>query len=192
MRRHIILLAIMLLTCSLNLFGQQDSDFIADYTLVHPCNDQLGSIEVDIFGESDSYIIQWLHGPTDLMLSDLNPGIYELSISNLYGCTEYYTFKIFGETPCDITGSIDYKICNCTADLFVDIQNSNGLDIVVTWQDGYIGGLERTVSASSENTYYAEITIGECCSEVIFFNVEKQNCSGLSTNQSLIVNETNS
>lgn len=69
--------------------------FVRNTGIVHPdCHGGLGSITVDAYLGVEPYTFEWNNGATGNTINDLEPGAYEVTVTDANGCTAIRSFVI--------------------------------------------------------------------------------------------------
>lgn len=185
------------------------SPFAELVTLIHACGGEGGVAEFEILGNSSEFTWYWVHGPTDLLLEDLDPGSYTFVVKNIFsGCAEEYDVQILDKDLCE--ASFDQEELNfCWVALNITFTHNNVVvpeeDLNITWSDGASAGLSRTVKRTCEGTtteYCVTVTLanmqgiccvggGACCEFQFCFSVEGRRSCCIGFIEEMIVNEFN-
>ncbi|MEM1327011.1 MAG: gliding motility-associated C-terminal domain-containing protein [Bacteroidota bacterium] len=93
----------------------------------------LGTLIAVVGGGTEPYTYAWSTGDTTVMISDLEPGCYELTITDANGCTQ--------ESEASITGVPELTIePNCDGTATVSTSPVGGCsNAMITWSDGSTG-----------------------------------------------------
>ena len=194
MKIHKIYLFITLLfflsMCTLS--AQQGNEHVNVVAINHDCGEK-GIIELDLLNEDEIQNYYWEHGPTDLTLNNLEPGIYTFVVVKKTGCIVKTEVEILEVKECTWKAKIkkdgDCKVTVIIEALINDIPvGENALDI--TWNDGG-SGLVRSVRQDHTFEYCVEIKPAggneDCCYfEECFLLKEEKGCT---KRKEVIVNE---
>jgi hypothetical protein len=171
----------------------------AEITVIqHVCGEELGEIQVELIGNPDQYTYYWLHGPTDLYLTDLVAGIYTLVVIDFYGCIEEYPVEILEVNGCTVSHFLASTRIPCEIEIQIVVtDNDTGLPIdesslIVEWDDGDPSGLKRVVNQQIGGIYCVTITStgsGQCCSSYYCVPIIPDPDCDRYTHQDIIVNE---
>lgn len=123
-----------------------------------------GAISFSIAGGSGSYEYQWSDGASSANRTDLSPGLYELTVTDLFqGCSVYQGFTIFTTSNIQVeTTKITPVSCGTTNTGAIELEfgdDSEGLTI--NWSNGATGA---AISGLATGTYVATITDSMNCS----------------------------
>jgi hypothetical protein len=160
------------LSLPIALSGQASGNHFATLVnLEHACGATgAGYVEFELNGNPDFLTYYWEHGPTDLALDDLPPGVYTFIVKDFFGCKEEYEIEILAISNCQLQYEItDARLCSKQISITV---LSGGVplpeeSLEVIWDDGAPSGLTRIVSTSTYGQYHVTIHVmsGEdiCC-----------------------------
>lgn len=197
---------VMLLTFSFQFFSSLsfatsnlESGFIEIVDLQHACESQLGAITVSLEGNPDDYTYYWKHGPTDLTISGLSPGIYIFVAIDEFGCIEECSIEILLVQNCELEVVMNDGRGDCDVDVILSLRDSvSGVPfsesaLEVKWADDFPSGLNRTFSKETGGTFCFTITLknenGGCCiKEDCIVIPSDPSCDALSDTK-IIVNE---
>ena len=150
-------------TATSNYVNVSISDMSVSYSVVNSLcsNGNNGSISVSISGGIAPYVYSWSNGSTNSTISGLNPGFYQLTVSDSLGCTESSTLQLgfdFQTQPITILGSNASLCYGQTDTLFV-----SGAFSSINW-GGNASGNGDSVFVSSGTTFVSALDTNGCLS----------------------------
>lgn len=171
-----LLLSVCFFQFNNNLIAQSNEH--ANVVEINHICEKYGMIEVELLNEEGIQNYYWEHGSTDLILTELEPGIYVFVVEKKSGCIVKLEVEIMEVERCDFrTTVIDDRKCTVTVIIEAQINGipvaPNALDI--TWNDGG-HGLVRTFRKDKNYEYCVEIVPAggneKCCHFEDCFKVE--------------------
>lgn len=152
------------------------------------CAQSSGSIDVSVTGGAGGYEYMWAHGATSEDVADLASGSYQVTVTDLKGCSAKRPFYVSSQSP--IKASLEASQLRCyengTGTISLEVwggtepysfvwsngdttQNLEGLDVGsyrVTITDAEGCRLERSISVSQEIFYVtSSVTAADCTNE---------------------------
>lgn len=113
--------------------------------LNHACNENDGSISLDMDGIAEPYNIQWsLAGAEGAQINNLSNGNYHVTVTDANGCSDTETFVIYGAPSFDHI--ISAETCEPANDGYIElIPNSSpsSEEVSIQWSDGVTDVLIR-------------------------------------------------
>jgi hypothetical protein len=135
------------------------------------CQANSGQIEVEIIGGTAPYTTQWSNGATDLILSDLSVGHYDLTVIDASGCQLDTSIVIEEVIPTQFEGTVQNITCNGAANGAIDVTVLDGTpDFIFEWDNGM---MTEDISGLVAGTYRLKITNGNGCSVWGSYTVEQ-------------------
>ena len=125
------------------------------------CGSNNGSIQAIPGGGTPNYTYAWSNSQTDPTAINLGPGIYEVTVTDMNGCTiiDQTTLSDVGG-PMLAPDVIDVA-CNGEATGLIDLNISGGTPpITINWSNG---ASTETISNLTAGTYEATVTDGNGC-----------------------------
>ncbi|MDN3686944.1 gliding motility-associated C-terminal domain-containing protein [Cyclobacterium jeungdonense] len=120
------------------------------------------SIELEVSGGTVPYTYSWSNGSTDKDIFDLEPGMYEVTVSDAKGCSVVESFEVPPPTlPMDVSISGNLGICTNEERGEASVTVSGGLaPYTFLWSNG---ATTATVSNLGPGQYYVEVTDAKGC-----------------------------
>ena len=135
------------------------------------CLANSGEIEVSIIGGNAPFTTEWSNGQTDLSLSNLEGGVYTLTVTDVMGCVKDTTITIEDVTPTVFEGTIQDVACNGTASGAIDITILEGApNFIFEWDNGM---MTEDITDLVAGTYRLKITNAYGCSVWESYTVEQ-------------------
>ena len=135
------------------------------------CQSNSGQIEVEIVGGTAPYTTQWSNGATDLILSDLSVGHYDLTVVDASGCQLDTSIVIEEVIPTQFEGTVQNVTCNGAANGAIDVTVLDGTPgFIFEWDNGM---MTEDISGLVAGTYRLKITNGNGCSVWGSYTVEQ-------------------
>jgi hypothetical protein len=135
------------------------------------CQSNSGQIEVEIVGGTAPYTTQWSNGATDLILSDLSVGHYDLTVVDASGCQLDTSIVIEEVIPTQFEGTVQNVTCNGAANGAIDVTVLDGTPgFTFEWDNGM---MTEDISGLVAGTYRLKITNGNGCSVWGSYTVEQ-------------------
>ena len=147
-----------------------------------------GSVEFELNGDPDEFTYYWEHGPTVLQLDGLKPGTYTFVVINSEGCKEEYPIEILEVVPiCQLDYQVvEFKrICRGRIALRFLLDGGGVISdpslLIIEWDDGYVGGLERWFSLDQGfNGCVTVSLVGDCCEPLtLCIDIPPSDCRGM-------------
>lgn len=128
-----------------------------ELTPVDPtCGLNNGSISATVSGGTFPYLFAWNGGAADADLLDLAPGQYELTVTDVLGCTAIVDATLDPSDGLSTSADLDNPGCNDTATGSIVIDPAGGTaPYTVSWSNGASGA---TLNGIAAGTYTAMIT----------------------------------
>lgn len=130
-----------------------------------------GSIDMNLTGNASGFIYDWT-GPggfsaSNLDLSGLSPGTYDLLVTDGNGCEDSASASISFTTTIDVTASNDTFLCSSVSSIFLEALTTSNGTVQYTWYDdqGFILGNLPIVQATPREgftQYLVEASSGLC------------------------------
>lgn len=135
------------------------------------CQSNSGQIEVEIVGGTAPYTTQWSNGATDLILSDLSVGHYDLTVVDASGCQLDTSIVIEEVIPTQFEGTVQNVTCNGAANGAIDVTVLDGTPgFIFEWDNGM---MTEDISGLVAGTYRLKITNANGCSVWGSYTVEQ-------------------
>ena len=135
------------------------------------CQSNSGQIEVEIVGGTAPYTTQWSNGATDLILSDLSVGHYDLTVVDASGCQLDTSIVIEEVIPTQFEGTVQNVTCNGAANGAIDVTVLDGTPgFTFEWDNGM---MTEDISGLVAGTYRLKITNANGCSVWGSYTVEQ-------------------
>lgn len=162
---------------SVEVFGKDELLLTLTETPV-TCNDGSdGAIELDIDGGTPGYDITWT-GPngfssTDVDISNLEPGLYEVTVVDQNACTTIESLELTNPSALEVNGSITDVSCNGGSDGSIEITVSGGTPTFSfdwTGPNGFTS-TDQDIFNLEEGLYSVQVTDINGCEINSSFNV---------------------
>jgi hypothetical protein len=130
--------------------------------------DNSGAIDVTISGGTKPYVIEWLDGATTEDRSSLQPGSYQISVTDALGCT--LTSPILVETKTlQVTSEIVQPSCGQTLGSITVTPVDGSGPYTYEWSNGATG---NTINGLPDGYYSVTIADAAGCSETQSFFIQ--------------------
>ncbi|MCF8295702.1 MAG: choice-of-anchor L domain-containing protein [Bacteroidales bacterium] len=86
---------------------------VIDSISTDPCDSTLGEINIQVVSGIGPFTFQWSTGDTSQSLTNLIPGIYEVTVNGANSCTDDWSFEI--PSPLPLSHSISVIISGCNS-----------------------------------------------------------------------------
>ncbi len=192
-------LSVLLLSITTLLPAQTTGDFA---TLVYLANDcgAGGEVIFELNGNVNQYTYYWDHGPTDLHLTGLPPGLYVLTVENFFGCEEIYKVNIDVATTCYLDVFDNPHAAECLKYIQLTLYDAatslpyDENEVSIEWSDGAEEGMNRffdqgLVSYQVCATVSLNASNGDCCVIEQCLTIPGNTKCGLQNEPKIIVNE---
>ena len=128
------------------------------------CGDQRGEIDFSVSSNSPINSIEWSNSATTEDLSNLAPGIYTVTVTNLATCRDSFTFPVDSVAPFEVLADITKPTCNGGRDGAIELTIANGFEpIQIDFGNGFGNG--RSLTDLSVGDYPVTIVDGNGCAE---------------------------
>ena len=161
--------------------GNMDFTVVIDSILGLPeaCGRADGFIEVAASGGTSPYLYEWSDGSTGSLISGLMTGFYDLTVSDLNGCTAYGQYFVpYHEAP--IPGIVGPDSVD-TADPYATFYDTTDAIASWTWQFGDgSSGIDSVVTHAyqQDGEYLVSLTV-----------TDSMGCEGITTKTLFVVEE---
>ncbi|MCX7955318.1 MAG: gliding motility-associated C-terminal domain-containing protein [Bacteroidales bacterium] len=144
----------------------QPSEIVITYTLTNPScmpGDD-GLIDIEISGGTPQYAYLWSNGSTNQDISNLNAGVYSVTVTDFNGCTKTKTFNL--NNPPSLSLSYFKQNVSCHG-------NDGAIDLIVTggtmpytflWSNG---ATTEDLSGVGAGLYSVTVSDGMACTRVL-------------------------
>jgi len=126
------------------------------------CNNNQGSISITVGGGAGPYTYSWSNGPTTQNISNLDSGIYTVTVTDGSGCTTTgsYTLTNLPGTLAISNAAVTDEICNNNAGS-INLSVSGGqLPYTFSWSNG---ASTQNISGLNNGTYSVTVTSSDGC-----------------------------
>ncbi len=190
-------------------FEVSASPFAQVASITHSCGEDGGTIEMEVLGEENDFTWYWTHGPTDLILENLDPGTYTFIIKNIHtGCVEEYDVEILGKDLCEAEFD-QIELNYCWVELLITFEHNGQIipenELIIDWADSSSAGLSRNVlrgCLGALDQYCVTVSLADttgiccegmepCCEFDFCFEVEGRRSCCTPHLEEIIVNEFN-
>jgi sulfur transfer complex TusBCD TusB component (DsrH family) len=122
-----------------------------------------GNIDLTVTGGSSPYSYHWLGGATTQDRTNLNAGIYAVTITDAAGCTENGIYVVTQSSDITLSANVTPVTCNGGSNGAIDITVTGGTSpYYYYWNDGTVTGDRTNLSAG---IYAVTITDAAGCTE---------------------------
>lgn len=134
------------------------------------CNSNSGAIDLTVSGGTPSFSYAWSNGATTQDLTNIGPGIYNVTVTDNNGCTENSNFSVNGANGITITSTQNNILCTGDANGSIDLTVSGGTGIYnYSWSNG---STQQDINGLSPGTYSVSVTdAGNGCSSFLLFTI---------------------
>jgi len=155
------------------------------------CNTANGAIYPLASGGTPSYEYLWNNGNTAAFLENLEPGTYQLTLTDGGGCTLQSNWVLHPQP--DALSLADYQVqdvvCKGAANGFILTEVTGGhLPLNYFWNNGGTGYFQNNLSAG---TYQVTVTDQQGCSEIYAFPALEEPSQALSASYSVVPSGSN-
>ena len=173
------------------------SQILIDSDIGHFCSiRELGTIDLEV-DEDILYTALWETGEQTNDIENLYPGIYSVTLVDVYGCTEEHEFEIMNVSECTIdvvlTGIEPNPFCFFMASMH--LYNQDGIEIPSSgveyyWPTGQTSQIVE-INPLNQHLYNGAISASSnCCSiDQEYVPPNSPVCHGLGFNGDVVVNE---
>ena len=135
------------------------------FTNVACHGDSTGSIQLSISNITPPYMVNWSHtSDTSLIQTNLYAGAYNVTVSDMYGCTSVATIPISQPQALNLDLNITNPSCYNSNDGQITANVNGGVSpYSYNWS---VGGTGSTLSPVSAGLYYLTVTDANNCSTV--------------------------
>ena len=139
-----------------------------------------GTAALTITGGKEPYEILWSHGEITPSVSGLSAGVYQVSVSDLNGCSQSKIFNVVAPEMITVTAqTITEASCTDQSDGAIDISVTSGIGpFTYAWSNGAVS---EDLSGLMAGFYDVTVTDGNGCSHSVQFEVaavNTTNCDG--------------
>lgn len=121
-----------------------------------------GSVELSPVNTTETYTYQWSNGATTSTISGLEPGIYEVVITDGTDCSRTLAYVITDPSPITATATVTNNQCNAEGAYQVDLTVSGGTGpYQYEWSNG---STTEDLNGVNSGTYTVTITDAGGCS----------------------------
>ncbi|WP_373523297.1 gliding motility-associated C-terminal domain-containing protein [Aquiflexum sp.] len=141
-----------------------------ELTNVSCSNGDDGSISVQVSGGKSPYNYQWSNGVTTKSNKGLNPGNYDVLITDAGGCSVFRTFQVEASSPIEISGEVKSELlCFHSEEGFISLNVEGGIaPYTYDWSNG---GKTNKIQNLGPGEYGVKVTDANGCSEEKIFNI---------------------
>lgn len=173
-------------TANLSISLQQPTPIIVNSILTSiTCNgDSNGSISLSVIGGDAPYSYQWSNGASTSSISNLNPGIYQVTITDYNGCSITESNSVTEPNAIVVTGNktdafvCDQFVCDGTADITI---TGGTLPYQTLWSDGSSNTTSLINLCPTVQLYVTVTDANGCLSTYDFNGIECKQCDTLTT-----------
>ena len=170
-------------TASVTLSNPQ-SIYVRPIEIIQPdCNGGLGSISVEAYYGTAPYTFEWSNGEVASSISELEPGVYRLTVTDANGCSSSRSFTI--SAPSQPSVSIDGASCSTSLTAVI---NGGTAPFTYEWSTGETtstiditegGNYEVTVTDANGCSSTASVTAGDPSAAIsLAYEVKPPTCNG--------------
>lgn len=136
------------------------------------CNgDTNGMVAVSTSGGLSPYDFAWSNGSTDSINNNIGAGLYEVTVTDVNGCTRLDSILISEPDSLLTSTSGEMPLCNGDTNGWVSVNAMGGtLPYSFTWNSGGTDTLEANIGAG---TYIATVTDDNGCTAIDSFNLQE-------------------
>ncbi|QSE98243.1 T9SS type A sorting domain-containing protein [Fulvivirga lutea] len=143
-------------------FRVQTNTFPANSIVSQPtcagAND--GSIELIVSGGTPPYTYNWSNGSTAQVVTDLEPGLYNLEIEDASGCTKSLAYFLVDPSPVTISAAVSNPSCE-QGDFVISVSGSGGTaPYTFDWDNGLTGNV---ITALDSGMYVVTMSDAKGC-----------------------------
>ncbi|MFM7511006.1 MAG: gliding motility-associated C-terminal domain-containing protein [Bacteroidota bacterium] len=153
------------------------SQTITPTIIASDCNGPNGSIALNVTGSTGPYNFSWNTSPlqSSSTASNLPPGNYTCTITDLAGCTSSFNGTIVLNNNATITATASPALICAGGSTQLGINAGAGVLTDFTWMPGNLTGSSQTVSPAATTTYIVSATNALGCSAASQVTVQVQN-----------------
>lgn len=149
----------------------QPSMIIINLTTTDPTcfNTSNGSMQVNVSGGTPGYAYNWSNGASTPFLSNVSGGTYDLTITDLNGCTTTVSATLNTPTALNVEPNITNISCYGLQNGSISLNVSGGsAPYAYNWSNGQTGSI---ISNANAGTYMVTITDQNLCSSVYIYTI---------------------
>lgn len=136
------------------------------------CNDGSGFIDIEITGGTAPYTYLWSNGAVSQDLSGIHAGLYQVSVSDLSGCSALFDFTVnnTNSSGLSVNGVVTDTYCNASGGM-IDLSVSGGIQpLSYDWSNG---STTQDISGLTDGTFTVTVTDDAGCSTQQSFAVQQ-------------------
>jgi len=118
------------------------------------CGDTAGSIDIDVTGGFGAYTYAWSNGEVTQDIASLSAGIYTVTVSNAFGCSQDVSVEIANNSDLTVLEAFTNENCNDGTGS-IDLTVSGSTNITYAWSNG---ASSEDLTGLSAGTYTCTIT----------------------------------
>ncbi len=170
--------------CSIDTFFTVQSptnfDVMATVRNVNCDSNMNGAIDVNVIGGQGPFGFLWNTGDTTQNISMLQGGVYNVTVTDAFNCSQVEQIEVLGNTPLLLVDTIQNVSCFGLSNGQISLHVSGGSSpYEYQWSTG---DTSRAIGNLTANQYDVTITDGRLCTSVFQFNVTEP--------QEIIVDDT--
>ncbi|MBX7064782.1 MAG: T9SS type A sorting domain-containing protein, partial [Saprospiraceae bacterium] len=143
------------------------------------CSQANGNITITVSGGAPGYTYAWSNGANTKDISNLAAGTYNVTVTDVNGCTKIKTFTVDNLAGPSINGTVVNVSCDGGNNGSVSITVSGGTNPYSTvWSNGSVNTF--TISNLTAGTYSVTVTDSKQCTAVQSFTVAQPAVLGVS------------
>jgi PKD repeat protein/subtilisin-like proprotein convertase family protein len=148
---------------NISVFNDPGSLVVSPIITYEICNNNQGSISLNVRGETNNYSVVWSSGQTTKDISALSSGSYTYTVTDQAGCTLSSSAFVGNDAGTLVVSSINVTDATCGV-------NNGAIDISVTGGNGVYsyawsnGATSQDLTAITNGAYTVEVSDGAGCS----------------------------
>ncbi len=122
------------------------------------CNAPNGAILTEVAGGTAPYTYQWSNGGATVNLIDVPHGVYALEVTDMNGCSVYFTDTIQSLNNLNAYSVINNATCygDSTGEIDVFVRTGSG-PFIFEWSDGSTGAINDSLAAGDYSVLITDI-----------------------------------
>ena len=174
---------------SYDVMAPEELSITADFS-VFVCTDELGWIDIEVSGGTPDYSYNWSNGAFTEDISDLDPGLYFVTITDANGCELFESVDITVIDPVELVTEITDESCGGGEDGAIEIVFTIGQGpFIYEWSNGFLGPQiadlasgEYTVTVTDDNgcATTESFIVSQAGDIEVTFATDSTSCPGVS------------